>query len=414
MQGSPLKFYATQSAMKEEAMPKVSLGPLGVNAAVPSDHKRKPLPPRTTIKGWTPGAARRNARFLMTVDPMALDGVPVAVTLTTKDAPADAKDWQRRIGALLDWCRRRGLMRYHWVTEWQTRGAPHLHAMLFFDPDRLAASFDADWEEDAGMFGAAYHRRVAKLGTANGFEFLCQQLSGVLVDYWCGRLCFDLGATDVGQHIKPVTAIAGWAMYLSKHASRGVMHYQRQGGQLPKGWETSGRLWAKGGNWPTREDHLEVDFVTLDRLRRLMVRHQRAEALNTVRDGRKWCNPHQIKSGRGQLRHLSRCGSGRAMDADVRAALDLLNRATARGDIEARARHLHQLRQLRAKAGEHHRRCAAVRGLSRHLPEALTRRMLDLAMDHADGFVAEWVPSAVKLAEARRENRELRETVEAS
>jgi hypothetical protein len=392
-------------------MPKVSIGPLGVNAAVPSEHKRKPLPPRSTIKGWTPGAARRNARFLMTVDPLGLDGVPVAVTLSTKEIPANAADWSRRIASLIEWCRRRGLMRYHWVIEWQARGAPHLHAMLFFDPDALGAGLDQDWQEDSGLFAGMYRRRVERHGQEAAYGMMAQYLATGMIRHWVDRLAVDLAPSDQGQHIVHVTSIAGWAMYLSKHASRGVAHYQRQGGTLPPGWETSGRLWAKGGKWPTRSDDLEVDHHTLDRFRRLLARHQRAEALNTLAAGIRWNNPGQVRSAKGQLRHLARRGSGRRMDEDVRLAVHLANRAWTRGDLDAHARHLDQVRLLRAKAGEGHKRAAIVRGSSRHVPEELARRMLDHAMDHAEGYSAPWVPAQVKIAEARRLNREAREAV---
>jgi hypothetical protein len=184
-----------------------------------------------------------------------------------------------------------------------------------------------------------------------------------------------------------------------------VIHYQRQGGNLPPGWETSGRLWAKGGDWPTREDQVEIDHGTLDRFKRLLAAHQRAEALKTLRAGRRWGNQVQVKSAKGQLRNLGRRGSGRAMDQDVQTALHLLNRAVSKGDAVGRARHLDQLRQLRAKAGEAHRRAASVRPLARHLPEDLTRRLLDLALDHAEGYEAPWLTRHERIAQDRERHR---------
>jgi hypothetical protein len=388
-------------------MAKVAIGPLGVNASVPSDHKRKALPPRTTIKGWTPGAARRNARFLMTVDPKGLTGIPLAITLTTREIPSGPKDWAKRIDALFQWCRRRGMVRYHWVTEWQARGAPHLHAMVFFDTAKMLAAMDAERARQGltPRFQDNFLDELEHTGEAGAQDRVAKDLAWLLVKHWWQSIAADLAASPLSQHVLPVTSIAGWCLYLSKHASRGVIHYQRQGGSLPPGWETSGRLWAKGGDWPTREDQREVDHGTLDRFKRLLARHQRAGALGVLRSGRAWGNQAQVRSAKGQLRNLARRGSGRAMDGDVRDALALVQRATLRGDQAARARHLEQLRQLRAKAGQAHRRAAAVRPISRHIPEALTRRLLDVAMDHAEGYEAPWLSRAERIAQARERHR---------
>jgi len=56
------------------------------------------------------------------------------------------------------------------------------------------------------------------------------------------------GADFPGQDIKPIDGTLGWLKYLSKHASRGVGHYQRSG--APIGWAKTGRLWGHGGEWP--------------------------------------------------------------------------------------------------------------------------------------------------------------------
>lgn len=55
----------------------------------------------------------------------------------------------------------------------------------------------------------------------------------------------------ISQRATPITGPVGWLQYLSKHAARGVAHYQRQG--MPPGWERTGRLWGYGGEWPIAE-----------------------------------------------------------------------------------------------------------------------------------------------------------------
>lgn len=91
------------------------------------------------------------------------------------------------------------------------------------------------------------------------------------------RLAREFGAGRVGQTSVAITGPEGWLKYLSKHASRGVAHYQRQG--TPNGWTGTGRLWGKGGSWPVVEPlALVVDDPTMRRLRRLVRGYVLAEA----------------------------------------------------------------------------------------------------------------------------------------
>ena len=75
----------------------------------------------------------------------------------------------------------------------------------------------------------------------------------------------------------PILDAAGWLEYLSKHAARGVRHYQRQG--RPAGWDKTGRLWRKGGQGPVVEP-LRLDLTTDQawRFRRLLKRYAIAQA----------------------------------------------------------------------------------------------------------------------------------------
>ncbi|MGN5699134.1 replication protein, partial [Xanthomonas citri pv. mangiferaeindicae] len=58
---------------------------------------------------------------------------------------------------------RAGMVRLHWVTEWQRRGVPHLHCAIWF-PDLydLVTPIDA-WVAVEGEYGAGHrgqHGRV--------------------------------------------------------------------------------------------------------------------------------------------------------------------------------------------------------------------------------------------------------------
>jgi hypothetical protein len=171
------------------------------------------------------------------VNARKLTGVPVAITLTVKDCPSDHDEWQRLRTTLFHRLRRKGLIRLHWVTEWTRRGLPHLHAAAYFDChddaesiERLLHAIRTDWLELTAHLGTKYR----------------------------------------AQHVAHIYQASGWFQYVSKHASRGVKHYQRQQGTLPPGWERTGRVWGHLGDWPTVEATAVIDEAGGFLLRRLV------------------------------------------------------------------------------------------------------------------------------------------------
>lgn len=176
-----------------------------------NDHLRAP---RGEVQGWSDGATRRNTEFLMSIIETRLHGYGVAVTLTVRDCPPNAQDWHKVRRAWEARMRRAGMIRLHWVTEWQRRGVPHLHGAIWF-PDRDAALGVLDaWVAVAEKYGAGIH----------------------------------------GQHARKIDGPVGWFQYLAKHAARGVKHYQRNAANIPEGWKTkTGRVWGKVGDWPLQE-----------------------------------------------------------------------------------------------------------------------------------------------------------------
>ena len=196
---------------------------------------------RGQVQGWTPEAARRHVRWLYSVRTDGLDGHGWAVTLTVRDCPPSAAEWHAARRAWIERVRRRGVLRHHWVIEWQARGVPHLHAAVYVGDDarRVGALLLADWIE-------VCERRGWKAGIR-------------------------------AQDVKRIDGPVGWLQYLSKHAGRSAAHYQRMG--MPEGWERTGRLWGYGGEWP-REEGLEVSLTLAEgvRLRRLVDQYVRARA----------------------------------------------------------------------------------------------------------------------------------------
>jgi hypothetical protein len=163
---------------------------------------------RGEVVGWSAAAVRRHKRWLYGVEAPELSGHGDAVTLTMRDTPATVQEWQSLLVRLFRGVREMGCIRWHWVVEWQRRGTPHLHLAVY------GAEVSPGWQ---------------------------------VVALW-QRLAEEYGPGWGAQFVTPITGPVGWLKYLSKHASRGVAHYQRQG--KPAGWTKTGRLWGYGGSWP--------------------------------------------------------------------------------------------------------------------------------------------------------------------
>lgn len=219
---------------------------------------------RGEVGGWSTGATRRNTQFLYSVQEKDLDGMGFAVTLTLRDCPASAADWHRLRRAWIKRMERAGMVRLHWVTEWQRRGCPHLHAAVWFpagsSADEARSSLLSAWLAVSGAYGAALR----------------------------------------GQDAHPITSAVGWFQYVSKHAARGVKHYQRSNDNVPGAWKLkTGRMWGKTGRWVVREkirlnlqdQHGDGGWFAFRRL----VRSWR------VADARRSGNIHRLKLARRML-----------------------------------------------------------------------------------------------------------------
>lgn len=187
---------------------------LGTNSYEPG--AKRPRGERGLIGGWSHGATARNIAFLRSIDETALTGDGLALTLTVKICPETSDDWHRLRDTFIKRLNRMGLIRMHWVIEWQRRGVPHLHCACYFEhtADRL--------------------------------------LPAKIVRSWC-QLTEVYGSSPFAQYVLPVTDSIGWFQYVSKHAARGVHHYQRSPENIPPSWQQkTGRMWGKVGDWPTK------------------------------------------------------------------------------------------------------------------------------------------------------------------
>jgi hypothetical protein len=159
-----------------------------------------------------------------------------------------------------------GMLRGHWLTEWQRRGVPHMHAAVWFDDD---------------------------LRNRDPFAI------STIADHWCD-LAAPYGAGRRGQHVESITDTVGWFKYLSKHAVRGLGHYQRSAESIPPGWKKTGRMWGHLGEWPT----ITPVRYTLHNdgfwaYRRLVQRWRLADA-------RASGDPHRLRSARRMLKSSDR------------------------------------------------------------------------------------------------------------
>lgn len=156
-------------------MAKITIFPSGINAGCPSTGNANP-PKRGVTTGWSSGSARRNMKFLRSVDSERLPRRAFAYTLTVRDLPASAAILRNYIKRVRQWLYRRGAKSDHWVIEWTKKGRPHVHGCVTCEPDMTAEQF----------------------------------LEITTVDAFWLKLTKHLGTNERGQHIAIVKKGVGW------------------------------------------------------------------------------------------------------------------------------------------------------------------------------------------------------------
>ena len=285
-------------------MPVISAYPNGSTAGTPpgkNDHERAK---RGLVRGWSQAAVRRHTKWLYSIDgdQLASSSRGWALTLTMRDCPPDSETFTRLRGAWLKRMERHGVDLSHWVVEWQARRVPHMHCAIYesipvlhaLDDDGAAVAAPQGigaGPAPEGSDAAAEPKEVPDgAGLRPGMEGL--DLGTVALLEWID-VAGPYGATWSGQDVKPIEGAMGWLKYLSKHAARGVRHYQRQG--MPPGWEKTGRLWGKGGAWP------EIAPVRLQMSQPAFHRYRRLVRSWRVADARASGDPRRISAARRML-----------------------------------------------------------------------------------------------------------------
>lgn len=205
-----------------------------------NNHKRAL---RGTTEGWSKSSTRNNTRFLYSVDETGLTGHGFALSLTLRTCPPTHKDWATVRTSFERRMRRMGMIRMHWLTEWQRRGVPHMHAAIWFDAD---------------------------LRERDPYAIL------TIRNHWLA-VADQYGAGEKGQDIKPISDAMGWFKYLAKHAVRGLNHYQRNKENVPAAWSKTGRMWGYLGDWPVSPvDRFSIDDSGYYKFRRAVRGYARA------------------------------------------------------------------------------------------------------------------------------------------
>lgn len=257
-------------------MPTIIVYHHGISAGVPpgrNDHVRRL---RSDVQGWSAKSIRSNTRFLYSVLESQLTGWGFAITLTLRDCPPDHATWVNLRRTYLKRLERRGLLRSHWVTEWQRRGVPHLHGAVWL-PEGVTEAERA-------------------------------HLGRWLVEQWIDVARAHQPLTR-SQHVAPIKDPVGWFKYLSKHAARGLSHYQRAPEAVPAAWKKTGRMWGYTGDWP-RLEGIKFDICRPGwfAFRRIIRRYRIANA-RSAKDRRRLHQARHMltdnQRGRSEVRGIS-------------------------------------------------------------------------------------------------------------
>lgn len=253
-------------------MPIVTTMPNGVKGGIGGGNGSPEK--RGKCNGWSAGSARRNMNWLMSVDTDLLKGPAFAYTLTVGDIPASHDEWAKLVKNVLRFFMRNGAIRHHWVVEWQKRGAPHMHGVVYLDPENI--NYDFPWEAKK---------------------------------HWL-KMTAHLGTSSRCQEFKELRFADAWNRYVSKHAGRGYAHYQRAKGSLPPEWQQTGRMWGKGGPWPTVENRYDLSNRAFQIFRRMMRSWLIAQSRTDIKNAKNWLKtkhgPDNLKAAVNALKYRKR------------------------------------------------------------------------------------------------------------
>lgn len=230
---------------------------------------------KVPYRGWTAKSLAANRNFLQSFDERELAGhmgVWLTLTVGAAEIPSPVQfsrlfdSWWRRI-------RKRQVRCLHWVIEFQKRGAPHLHILLYFEDTVQQSEF---WER------SLYLRR-------SWIDFMGHT-----------------GARLSGQRAVLITDYNGLLQYVEKHASKALSEVSHGHIRVPDSWQdVTGRMWGKKGRWPSPAPVVDIEVagsalvdLALHQLKQSVVRLSHESTLPSLSEttaARKRAQIHRIR-----------------------------------------------------------------------------------------------------------------------
>lgn len=216
----------------------------------------------------------------------------------------------------------------------------------WWNRQKAAGAIRAHWVRENHQDGRPHYH----LGVYFDHQLTAKERAIVVRD-WV-ECASSLRPASVGQDVKPMPRHRGWGQYCAKHSARSVTSYQRTG--MPQGWSRCGRLWGHFGDWPLVEDKYVVDGPTALVLRRLLLGWRREDAASSLQKARAAAAAARSVKGQRQAAHHVKCAERRQVALDQMEKNVLSKR----------------------------------RGIAEWTERAEALRLLRVAADEADGFVA--------------------------
>ena len=220
---------------------------------------------RGVIKDFTPASRRRLMRLVNSVNRDEA-GLPFFVTLTYHNVWPESREGRKKhLDALQKRMERAyGAFAAVWRLEFQRRGAPHYHLLVFLDPEQIVPSYGE---------GRRRHRRSALLRLRNNIAWMWNEI----VD------ADDIQHLEAGTAVEEIRSWNGVNSYAAK--------YMGKLETLQKGLEPPGRFW---GVWrkkmlPISYEHTQITLPHFFQMRRVLRRYGKMRLRNTREHRRVSC-----------------------------------------------------------------------------------------------------------------------------
>lgn len=269
-------------------MPRLSIRAHGASASIPLAPSLSSKQPekRSLNTGWSLAVARRNNRFLQSIDFDAIQGRAYEITLTLPVramGKVTPEMMHRMIDTMLKHLKRRGLLYFHWVIEFTASHMPHIHMTVWMSGNYRT------WDRYSRCYVMIENTLAVVTMNVVGKWLALSQSEG-------------LYASARSQDVQELDGDSAWLAYVSRHTQRGIKHYQRALTNMPSGWRMNpGAMWGHSRDMPLAEESLmPMSMAAFHQFRR---------------EVRKWCSsraamisdPSRRARAIRQARRMNRC-----------------------------------------------------------------------------------------------------------